>query len=418
MTDVDDAEGKWARRIETSGLQEKLDTARAAAERAEVEGGSESADRQRILAVLGVVDLTLKAADPEVVRETALTEMASHLDTVTANLDQCAAAPSPPHMGAATQALEPLLASLATIYVPRSFDEGSEAISKFKQSVNGSRAAITRQLDELSTKIDAVNVTLDQRVVTVSAEVDAVSNAARAAEAQIQQLQLSYQNAFDEAQTNRTADHDKQLRLQRGEAEAALAEIKLELAALRESEAARMSELVDRAQVSNTRIDEILGLVGEKGLVGKYAENADSERRLALNWRIVAGLVALGAVIVAVVSATHKAESGWQGFAPKLTLTLLIGALAAYCGSVANDHRKAEKQARALGLQLAAIKPYLHDLTDPVLRDVVLSVVATQLFNGTDSSTAEADAIKSLGVGGQIGDLLVEQLGKALLAKK
>ena len=133
---------------------------------------------------------------------------------------------------------------------------------------------------------------------------------------------------------------------------------------------------------------------------------------------VVAGLVALGAVIVAVVSATHKAESGWQGFAPKLTLTLLIGALAAYCGSVANDHRKAEKQARALGLQLAAIKPYLHDLTDPVLRDVVLSVVATQLFNGTDSSTAEADAIKSLGVGGQIGDLLVEQLGKALLAKK
>ena len=143
MAEDDGAEGKWARRIETSGLQEKIETARAAAERAEVEGGSESADRQRILAVIGVVEQTLKAADPEVVRETALAEIASHLDTVTANLDQCAAAASPPHIGAAGQALEPLLAALSTIYVPRSFDEGGEAISKFKQSVNGSRAAIT-----------------------------------------------------------------------------------------------------------------------------------------------------------------------------------------------------------------------------------------------------------------------------------
>ena len=79
MAEDDGAEGKWARRIETSGLQEKIETARAAAERAEVEGGSESADRQRILAVIGVVEQTLKAADPEVVRETALAEIASHL---------------------------------------------------------------------------------------------------------------------------------------------------------------------------------------------------------------------------------------------------------------------------------------------------------------------------------------------------
>lgn len=418
MAEDDDAEGKWARRIETSGLQEKLETARAAAERAEVEGGGESADRRRILAVIGVVEQTLKAADPEVVRETALAEIASQLDTVTANLGQCAAAASPPHMGAAGQALEPLLEALATIYVPRSFEEGGEAISKFKQSVNGSRAAITRQLDELDTRIDAASATLDQRVASVVVEVDAVSAAARAAESQMQQLQLSYQNAFDEAQTNRTADHDKQLKSQRSEAEAALAETKLELAALREAEATHMSELVEAAQASNTRIDEILGLVGEKGLVGKYAESADAERRLALIWRIVAGVVALGAVIVAVVSSTHKTEPGWQGFAPKLTLTLLIGALAAYCGSVANDHRKTEKQARHLGLQLAAIKPYLHDLTDPALRDVVLSVVATQVFTGSGSSGADAVAIKSLGAGGQIGDLLVEQLGKALLAKK
>jgi hypothetical protein len=40
----------------------------------------------------------------------------------------------------------------------------------------------------------------------------------------------------------------------------------------------------------------------------------------------------------------------------------VIAGVAAYLGSVANDHRKAEKQVREVGLQLAAIKPYLKDL--------------------------------------------------------
>jgi len=418
VADDGDAEGKWARRIETSGLQEKVDLARTAADDAQVDGGSESADRSRILAVLGVVEQTLKAADPEVVRETALVEIGSHLDTIKANLDQCVAAPSPPHLGAAGQTLEPILAALSTIYVPRTFDEGGEAISRFKQSVNGSRSAITRQLDDLTTRIDATNSTVDQRVDTLSAAVDAVAATVAAAEAQIQQLQLSYQNAFDEAQTNRTSEYDRQLKAQRAEAQTALTEVQADLGQFRDAERARVSELVGEAEASNSRIDVILGLVGEKGLVGKYAETADAERALALKWRIVAGVFAAGAIVAAVISVVHKPESGWQGFAPRLTLTLLIGALAAYCGSVANDHRKAEKQARQVGLQLAAIKPYLQDLTDDTLRDAVLSVIATQLFTGANATGNDTDAIKSLGAGGQLGELLVEQLGKALLANK
>jgi hypothetical protein len=418
MAEDDDEAGKWVRRIESSELKAKLEQARVAAEHAAVTSGGESADRQRILAVLSVLEQTLKAADPEVARETALDEIVASLDTMASNLNLCQTAANALHMAAAVRTVDPILASMSTIHVARNFEEGGEAISKFKQSVNGSRAAATRQLDELEDRINTLNALLEQRVAAVSTEVDAIADAATTSQSQIQQLQLGYQNAFDEAQTNRTADHDKQLKGQRAEADADLAEARIELAAFRETEATRVSKLVEEAEASNARIDEILGLVGEKGLVGKYAESADAERRSAHNWRIAAGVVASGAVIVAVVSAANRAEGGLLGFAPKLTLTLLIGALAAYCGSVANGHRKTEKQARQVGLQLAAIKPYLHDLTDTTLRDVVLSVVATQLFNGAGTSGADSDAIKGLGLGGQIGDVLVEQLGKALLARK
>jgi hypothetical protein len=413
-----DIEGKWIRRVETSGLLERIEGAVAAANSAMVESETEVADRNRVVAVLGIADQTLRAADPEVVREAALAEITSHLDTIVANLNACAGAPSPPNLASALQALDPVLAALSTLYVPRSFDEGGEVIAKFKQSVTASRAAITRQLDELADRIKALEVDADARLAAIATEVEAASTSIATATAQFQQLQLTAQNAFDEAQTSRTTEFDKQLKDQRSESEAAATRSSAALAELRETQTARMNEIVDSAESSNRRIDEILGLVGEKGLVGRYAETADSERKLAFRWRVAASVVAAGAIGVAVVAAARHTDQGWQAIVPKLTLTLLIGALAAYCGSVANDHRKAEKQARELGLQLAAIKPYLNDLSDDGVRDAVLSVVAIQLFKGGDGSGLDTDAIKSVGAAGQLGDLLLDQLGKALLAKK
>lgn len=412
-----DAASKWVNRIKSSGITELLARVRQLGEVALVTDDSEEADRQRLLAAVGVTEATISAADPEVVREASLTEISSGLNTMAANLAECQAQPNPACLGAAVQVVDPIMAALAMIYVPRTVDEAAKSVSTFKSSVAGSRSAVQRQLDDLASKVDSLEAALTSRLAVIQTEAESISASVNGTRAQIEAMLLSQQNAFDQAQSNRTSAYEEQMRAQRVAAEQGAAEAVASMREVLESETTRLATVVTTAEASNNRIDEILGLVGEKGLVGKYAEAAGKEKRLAFWWRVSAALVASAAIGVAIWGVkAHSTSGSWQALTPKLTLTLVIAGVAAYLGSVANDHRRAEKQVREVGLQLAAIKPYLKDLEDGDLRDSVLAIVATQLFTGSDS-TRHGETVGSPGISGQLGDALADQIGNVLATR-
>jgi len=415
VTDTGPA-GKWIRRIDESGIYPLIDQARQLATDAQVDGDTEHADRERILAALTAVSTTLEGADPEVVREVALSEIVSSLNQINAHLPACAESPNAQYLAIALQQVEPMLAAASTIYQPHSVDDATKALTGFKQSVAASRSHVTRLVDDLETRLARLGEEHEAVIAQAAAESAAHAAAIATARQEIDRLQLLQQNAFDEAQTSRTTAHDAQLRSQRQEADQSMRAVEAELVTVRAAEAVKMQEAVAAANDSNTQIDEILGLVAEKGLVGQYAETADRERKLAKWWRIAAAAVAGGAIGVAIWSvAAHEEGGGWQTLVPKLTLTAVIGGVATYLGRVANDHRQAEKQARQVGLQLAAINPYLRSLEDPVLRDAVLSVVATQIFSGANARN-DSD-MKGPGATGQVGDVLLDEFLKAVVTR-
>lgn len=180
-----------------------------------------------------------------------------------------------------------------------------------------------------------------------------------------------------------------------------------------------LEKALERALESDRRMDEILGIVAEKGLVTKFAAAAERERESTKYWRIAGAVVAAGAIAAAIVTAAHgtTSDGSWRPLVSRLTVTVIVGALAAYCGSVANDHRKAEQSAERTALQLAAIKPYLTDMTDIATRDEVLAGVATRLFAQGVSSGDEIGSVAAPGVTGQLSDAVIDRIAKALAAR-
>ena len=113
-----------------------------------------------------------------------------------------------------------------------------------------------------------------------------------------------------------------------------------------------------------------------------------------LTWRILAGVVALGAIVIAFEAARHAArvdDDSWRPLVAKLAVTGVVAGLAADCDNTANDHRRAEHAAEQTALQLAAIKPYLQNISSDQLRDEVLVSTAARIFSNP--------------VGEQVGDV-------------
>jgi hypothetical protein len=183
-----------------------------------------------------------------------------------------------------------------------------------------------------------------------------------------------------------------------------------------------LADALGEAEESNRRINTILGIVADKGLVGQYNLAAKRERRSVLVWRVLAAVVALAAIVFAIEAARHADQvddGSWRPLVAKLAVTLVVAGLAAYCGSVANDHRRAEQTAERVALQLAAIKPYLQDIANEELRDQVMVSTAARIFGVVHADEVGNVPGPSLGshAAAQVSDELTKLVEKLIDAR-
>lgn len=380
---------KWLHRIDDSGLHGMIDTAVSQILALPRLDPSEQADADRLRAVLGHVRSRLELADPVLVSESSLNEMTSALSSIQLNLEQTRAAGTGAYLGNAMSMIETLLTAVARLPVITTIDDGAAAVKTFKQSIAGSKAQMTTQLNDLHGALNATEADLNARASALAGELARLEQAVANTMSQAQTTQETQRVSFDEAQASRSSMWEKQLTELRSSLDNTLASARDALQAQANAASDALDTAVAQAEASNQRINTILGIVADKGLVGQYSLTAARERKSVGRWRIAAGLVAIGAIAVAFQAARHASDvndGSWRPLIAKLAVTAVVAGLAAYCGSVANDHRRAEQTAERTALQLAAIKPYLQDIADVELRDQVMVSTASRMFGVVDAN--------------------------------
>lgn len=410
---------KWTQRIASSGIREIVPQVREELMGLPRFGLSEDADVGRLVAIVDLVGATLDVADPVTVSESALSEIQGQLTNIRSQLEPLRTSSNLSYLGSAMAYGEAIVNALPRIAVPRSAEEAASNLRNFKLSLASTKAQTSRQFNEVRDAMSAANGEMASRVESLGAVITNLSSRADAVDQQIQSGQQTQRASFDEAQSSRSSAFDKLLQDQRQELQAQTAQVETELRASLEATGRALEEGVRHAEESDSRIDTILGIVAEKGLVAEYTKSAKRERTAAMGWRVAAGVVSAGAVIAGYIAATHASgETSWRPLVSKLAVTVLIGAIAAYCGSVANDHRKAELHSERTALQLAAIKPYLNDLTDDATRNEVLASIALRLFAPLSSGNEDqAGVVVGPGMPNQLVGGLADDLLKALVAR-
>ena len=93
--------------------------------------------------------------------------------------------------------------------------------------------------------------------------------------------------------------------------------------------------------------------------------------------------------MVAAGKTTH-----WDLLAAKAFLGLIVAGVAAYAATQSAEHRTSQRDAEHVAVQLAALKPYLSDLSQESERDRLLVAIAQKLFGQPRVSQDNGDLSK------------------------
>jgi len=272
--------------------------------------------------------------------------------------------------------------------------EGADKILRsLRNSVNGHRLAVDRATASLEAEVSTVKQvfvkeaeTADETVTQLDKNVDAIAEKIETLEAASVALTKEQQAAFSTSQTARSESFDELVT----EKQKLLIETVDKMSVDVKEAAGEIKKSIQADEAASNeaklRIERLLGIVGEEALIGSYSKSANEDEKQANFWRwvtvgsiLIAILAAAGAAL-SIVNQSAVVEPNWYHLAAKTLLTFSFGGLAAYAGRQSGEHRRAQRDAKHMATQLAAVKPYLDDMDDPVKRDDLLREIAMKLF--------------------------------------
>lgn len=320
----------------------------------------------------------LHEVDPVLLEPQALQDMNSHLQQVNNALDTYVASPDNNRQYLASAAGSVVnVTSLARAHlVPFIPDKTQRAL---KTATTRYKDALDAEVDRLKAEVDAVTEELaaekqqreaDEAAATerLSALTETIAERERRIDAL--ELKLSAQldqqrTAFEDEAASRAAAF-KEAEAAREDAEETRIEVADTAAAkARENQNLQASALIEKLEAYNKQAAALVDTTSRHAIAGDYGTWASNQAKAAFRWTIatvVIGLATVGGLIYAVGSA---ANDSIQFTVYKTSISVIGLIVAAYCARQAAEHRKEERTAKRLALDLAALEPFLEQIDDP-----------------------------------------------------
>jgi hypothetical protein len=150
-----------------------------------------------------------------------------------------------------------------------------------------------------------------------------------------------------------------------------------QLAALEDSGRKVIAQLEDL----RAKAQDLLHVIGSTGMAGEYQKAANSARKFAVVWQVIAGIAMAGLITFAIMTyvATQEVDVRWGGVAARAFVTLTFGILAAYAARQSDRYSFIEVRNRRYQLELSSIDPYLSSLPEETRHKVKVDL-AQRLF--------------------------------------
>lgn len=255
-----------------------------------------------------------------------------------------------------------LLIALKIMPVPLNRSRPKSESQKLIQSLKQETSVVIEELKDQKTNLESDLKQEESKLAGLQKSLEASNKKIDDQAARLDTLVEQAQTSFDKKRTEISKENAD-----------FLANLKSELESLLENETDNISQLINaqkariglREEIADNHIEkleELLGLAGDKTLTRDYSKIANEEGGAVLWWSLAAiGFFSLGLVFSAIVV--------WKyGLPPEMNIPALVSRIAIpfsalvpglYCATKASGHRKAQTRLRNTGVRLATLEPFL-----------------------------------------------------------
>lgn len=369
---------------------------------------------RRLGRVLGVTEARLSGRSPELISQSALSQLAGAIQATRQAVDSARAAAGAeqvPNLHPVNDTADQILDALRSTPVPQTTPRSVEtALSQLEEDAFLAQTRIQSKAEELEAGMTLKSTETSQQIeasrlaseTTATEFREVVSNHRQ----QIDALQARVDTLID----NQQANFSNTLETQRGEFGSMLEEIRTRLDEWMKEQngkiATTFSATEDDAKSRLAEIavlledaEKIVGVIGVTGLTGGYQQHAEKEGRTSRWWRLATVASGLGAVAFLAWAAFHAGtgNSSLVSFAAKAGVSVAFGTLAYYTGRIASRHHARAAHYRSRELALASLGPYLERLPDSQQHEL-LATMAPTFFSELNEDGVSSDWQPQAGV--------------------
>lgn len=365
-------------------------------------GVSNEDERSHIRRVNSVVEYvdSLRETDPMLVEAEGVNQLNTHLEQLRNHLRSIGEGDTrnPAHVPAAAEMTPAIMNAIRAYFPPPVSDEATRAAkaasTRYRNSldaeVEGLRSVITGLREELA----QTQVTRGEEAEVATQRLAELSEQIAAGEAQVASLttQLTgqvetQQVTFEQEVKARQAAYEESERARAESNEAQAADISEGAQEALDAQSAAAATVLQKLQEYQEQAATLVDTTSRHAITGEYGTWASLQATAAFRWTIatvVIGLGTVGGLIVALTSSAPKDSIQFTLYKTSIGIVGLI--VAGYTARQAAEHRKEERTAKRLALDLAALEPFLEQVEDPAkLRSEVAQRVFAPIAPDTDN---------------------------------
>jgi hypothetical protein len=255
--------------------------------------------------------------------------------------------------------------------------ESLESLRSAVDDVKQTAANLEARIAELNTEGDTSLQALRSEIATATLDVTTQTT-------RLDTALNGLQQTFTQAEAERASAHTTELERLKNDARAAADEAKKATVASLDAQISAGTEHVDVLVELRDQAANLVDAIGLTGTATEYGKYAKQERHAAnlLRYTAIASFAGSFALFLVTLLASHVTEhTAWQVVTFKLAGSIALLALGAYASYESSDHRKEERHAKSVQLDLAALDPFIVNL-DPDQQKSIKAAAARRLFAG------------------------------------
>ena len=283
------------------------------------------------------------------------------------------------------------------------------AASRFNTTVDEMLGALRERADGLAARLEEIDGQGQERTDAAKEELAGLQTAIGQSQTEVTALatrlteQIETQRtSFETEAATRTESFESEVESLREQAKDQAAELARLSKESQDAQSAKADELLASLAEREDKARKLLDATSRHAIAGDYGKWASRQADIAARWTIATVVIGLGTAVALYLAIDSTADDSIQFTLYKTGVSIIGLIVAGYCARQAAEHRREERVAKRLHLDLAALEPFLENVEDPA---ALRTEIARRVFVPEQPQQQEAPPRFAFGRGLNITEL-------------